>query len=157
MNLPTRHMLLGMTLGALCATALAAVGPGVVFEAFADEVPTGFNTANLVKFEGHDYQVSYEDWVDTKPLSIDRIKKVEGGQVSYVTITHTSTGVYSSDAITAPHIQYPGIEVMRDRGEALRSPNAAALGSLLYLTTADLRTYMIPALECLGTKGLLRC
>ena len=69
MNLPTRQMLMGMILGATCATALAATGPGLVLEAFADEMPAGFDTDKLVKFDGRDYEVEYADWVSTDPLS----------------------------------------------------------------------------------------
>ena len=54
MNLPTRHMLMGMTLGAICATALAAIGPGFVLETFADEMPASFDTSKLVKFDGRE-------------------------------------------------------------------------------------------------------
>lgn len=111
MNLPTRHMLMGMTLGAFCATALAAIGPGYVLDAFADEMPAGFNTDNLVKFGGREYDVSYADWISTDPLSTTTVKKIEGGVVSYVDITTTATGVYSTDGLTSPHVQYPGIEV----------------------------------------------
>jgi hypothetical protein len=111
MDLPTRHMLLGMTLGAACATALAAIGPGFVVEVFADEMPAGFDTDNLVKFDDRYYEVDYEPWVSTDPLSTAQIKKIEGGRVSYVNITTTATGTYSSDALTSPHVQYPGIEV----------------------------------------------
>ena len=116
MNLPGRNVLLGMTLGALCATALAFTGPGMVIETFADEfiervVPPGFDPANLVRFEGRTYSIENEDWVDGEPLSTEVVKKVEGGRVSYVTITTTSTGVYSTDAMFSDHVQYPGIEV----------------------------------------------
>ncbi len=112
MNLPDRHLLLGMTLGAICATALAAIGPGMVIEALADEfAPTGIDAASLVKFEDHDYVVDYEDWVATDPLSTVRVKKVEAGKVSYVTITTTATGTYSTDAMFSNHVQYPGISV----------------------------------------------
>lgn len=111
MNLPTRHMLLGMTLGALCATALAAIGPGYVMEAFADEMPAGFDTGKLVKFDGRDYEVSYEDWVSTDPLSAATVKKIEAGRVSYVSITTTATGTYSTDGLTSKHVLYPGIDV----------------------------------------------
>ncbi|UXN73656.1 hypothetical protein N8D56_23290 [Devosia sp. A8/3-2] len=37
MDLPDRHMLLGIALGAVCASILAAIGPGFVVEAFGDE------------------------------------------------------------------------------------------------------------------------
>lgn len=112
MNLPDRHLLLGMTLGAICATALAAIGPGMVFEALADEfVPTGIDASSLVKFEEREYIVEHDDWVATDPLSSVRVKKVEAGKVSYVTITTTATGTYSTDAMFSNHIQYPGISV----------------------------------------------
>ncbi|MFN4209182.1 MAG: hypothetical protein ACK4G5_01340 [Devosia sp.] len=112
MNLPDRHLLLGMTLGAICATALAAIGPGMVLQAFGDEgVITGVDAARLVRFEGRKYNVDYEDWVATDPLSTTRVKKVEAGKVSYVTITTTATGTYSTDAMFSSHVQYPGISV----------------------------------------------
>lgn len=116
MTLPDRHMLLGMTLGALCATALAFTGPGMVMETFADEfiervVPQGFDTTNLVRFEGKRYYMEADNSVSTDPLSTVRVKKVEGGQVSYVTISTTASGTYSTDALFSNHVQYPGIEV----------------------------------------------
>lgn len=111
MNLPTRHMLLGMTLGAICASALAVVGPGYVLEAFADEMPAGFDTGKLVKFGDREYDVSYADWVSTDPLSTAQVKKIEAGKVSYVSITTTATGTYSTDSLTSRHVLYPGIEV----------------------------------------------
>jgi len=113
MNLPTRHMLLGMTLGAICASALAAMGPGYVMEAFADEMPAGFDTDKLVKFDDREYSVSYADWVSTDPLSTAMVKKIEAGKVSYVSITTTATGTYSSDSLTSKHVLYPGIDVQR--------------------------------------------
>jgi hypothetical protein len=120
MNLPDRHLLLGMTLGAICATALAAIGPGLVVQAFGDEnVVNGVDAARLVRFENRDYNVDYEDWVATDPLSTTRVKKVEAGKVSYVTITTTASGTYSTDAMFSRHVQYPGISVE----DAYRRPN----------------------------------
>ena len=116
MDLPSRHMLLGMTLGALCATALAFTGPGMVIETFADEfidrvAPQGFDPSNLVRFEGKKYLMEADDSVSIDPLSTVRVKKVEGGRVSYVTISTTASGTYSTDALFSNHVQYPGIEV----------------------------------------------
>ncbi|MGV8856627.1 MAG: hypothetical protein ACOH2L_18550 [Devosia sp.] len=118
MTLPTRHMLFGMTLGAICATALAAIGPGMVVQTFADGVlnpvvAPGFDTSKLVKFEGRDYTIQAEDWVSQEPLSSQTVKKIEGGRVSYVTIATTSTGTYSSDAMFSNNVQYPGLVVSR--------------------------------------------
>jgi len=119
MNLPDRHLLLGMFLGAVCATALAATGPGMVLPALAadDVAEPAFNPANLVKFEDKTYDVKHENWVATDPLSNARVKKIEGGRVSYVGITTTATGTYSSDAMFSPHVQYPGISAKRVRSK----------------------------------------
>ena len=111
MSLPDRRILLGMAIGAVSAMAVAAIGPGQVIQAFADEMPAGFDTSRLVKFDGKNFTVDYEDWVSTDPIATQVVKKIEGGRVSYVTITTTATGTYSSDAMTSRHIEYPGIEV----------------------------------------------
>lgn len=111
MNLPDRHLLLGMTLGAICATAIAAIGPGITIEAFADEAAAGFDPSKLVKYENRAYSVDYDASVATDPLSTRQIRKVEGGRVSHVTITTTASGTYSSDAMFSRHVQYPGISV----------------------------------------------
>lgn len=115
MNLPDRHMLLGMTLGALCGVAVSAIGPGFVVTAFADELigppAPAIDTAQIVKFEGRDYQIENEDWVSTDATSTVRVKKIEAGKVSYVTITTTPTGTYSTDAMFSRHVQYPGVTV----------------------------------------------
>lgn len=113
MNLPDRHLLLGMTLGAACATILAAIGPGMVIEAFGDETPNGIDASRLVRYENKFFEVSHDDSVSTDPLSTTRVKKIEAGRVSYVTITNTASGTYSSDALFSPHVQYPGIDVTR--------------------------------------------
>ncbi len=111
MTLPSSQTLMGMALGALCATAVAAIGPGFVLDVIADEAPVGFDTANLVKFGDREYEVSYADWVSTDPLSTAVVKKIEAGKTSYVSISTTATGTYSTDGLTSRHVQYPGIEV----------------------------------------------
>lgn len=115
MQLPDRHLLIGMTLGAVCATALGAIGPGYVVDAFADEMPAGMDTTKLVKFDDRDYEINYAPWVSTDPISSSTVKKIEGGKVSYVTIATTATGTYSSDALTSRHVLYPGIDVTEKR------------------------------------------
>lgn len=111
MILPDRKVLVGMALGAFCASAIAAIGPGAVVSVFADEAAVGIDTAGLVKFDDRDYDVQYDDWVDTTPTARSRVKKIEFGRVSYVDITTTSTGTYSSDALFSDNVQYPGISV----------------------------------------------
>lgn len=111
MSLPDRKVLLGMAVGVLCGMGVAAIGPGAVVSVIADETRTGIDPDGLVKFEGSTYDVQYDDSVDTTPTSKSRIKKVEFGRVSYVDITTTATGTYSTDAMFSDNIQYPGIEV----------------------------------------------
>jgi hypothetical protein len=119
MNLPTRHVMIGIVLGSLTASILAVTGPGATMPAIADEVlasvAPGFDPSNLVKFNDRKYRVEHEDWVATEPLSTVRVKKIEGGEVSYVDITTTATGTYSTDGMFSNHIQYPGIHVEQVR------------------------------------------
>lgn len=109
--LPTRQTVIGMALGALCASAVAAIGPGTVIATFADESWPAIDVAKLVKFDDRLYEVSYEDWVSTDPLTSTTVKKIEAGKVSYVGISTTATGTYSTDGLTSRHIRYPGIDV----------------------------------------------
>lgn len=112
MDLPDRHALVGMAIGAVAATLVAAIGPGAVFEALADEFkPSGIEPSNLVYYEDREYAISNEDWVSTEALSTVQVKKVEAGKVSYVTITTTPSGTYSTDALFSNHVQYPGVTV----------------------------------------------
>lgn len=68
----------------------------------------GFDPSKLLILD-EDSGVRYEDWVSTDPIDTQTIKKIEAGRVSYVTVTRTSTGTYSSDGIASPHVQYPGV------------------------------------------------
>ena len=119
MNLPTRHVMIGIVLGAFTASVIAVTGPGVTIPALAVEtsqpVAPGFDTSDLVKFEDREYRVENEDWVATDPVSSVKIKKIEAGRVSYVTITTTATGTYSTDGMFSNHVQYPGISVEQVR------------------------------------------
>ncbi|WEJ57678.1 hypothetical protein [Devosia sp. FJ2-5-3] len=74
-------------------------------------IADGIDPDRLVKFGERDYIVDYADWVSTDPISMHRVKKIEAGRVSEVAITRTSTGTYSTDALTSRHVQYPGITV----------------------------------------------
>ncbi|HTM79019.1 MAG TPA: hypothetical protein VL133_15515 [Devosia sp.] len=118
MFLPDRKVLTGMALGALCAMGIGVIGPGAIIAAIADEAPVGIDASSLVKFDGRDYDVQYDDWVDTTPTNKARIKKIEFGRVSYVDITTTSTGTYSTDAMFSDNIQYPGISVADGSAQA---------------------------------------
>jgi hypothetical protein len=124
MSLPDRNLLLGMTLGAVCATALAAIGPGFTADVFADESRPAIDTDALVRIGERNYRITHEDWVSTTPISNSRIRKIEYGRTSYVDIAVTETGTYSTDGFASPHVLYPGIEVEE---VSSREPFAIAL------------------------------
>lgn len=105
MTKPTRQMLLGALSGALVVALLA----GTVVS--ADEQPGAIDPSKLVRFGDRDYRVEYADWVATDPISSSTVKKIEAGKVSYVSISTTATGTYSTDGLTSRHIRYPGITV----------------------------------------------
>ncbi|WP_449396596.1 hypothetical protein [Devosia riboflavina] len=95
MNLPTLPTILSLTAAALVMSLVAVRADG-------------FDPSKLLILD-EDNGVRYEDWVSTDPLDTQVIKKIEAGRVSYVTIKRTATGVYSSDGIESPHVQYPGV------------------------------------------------
>lgn len=67
--------------------------------------------ANLVRFNGRDYRVNFDDSVSGEPLSSARIKKIGYGRVTDVSIVTTTSGTYSTDALMSPHVRYPGVSV----------------------------------------------
>lgn len=67
----------------------------------------------LVRIGDEAWTVTADASVSLTPVSTSTVRKVVYGQVKVVTISTTSSGVYSSDAIVNPHIQYPGITVQR--------------------------------------------
>lgn len=168
MILPDRKVLTGMVLGAVCAMGVAAIGPGAVLSALADEAPSGIDASGLVKFEGRDYDVQYEDWVDTVPAGKSRVKKIEFGRVSHVDITRTSTGTYSTDAMFSSHVQYPGISVQEAApaatmisalggfGQWVALPLARA-GSFVHLTGGNHTTVGGGGLNCFFGRYTTRC
>lgn len=133
----------------------------------ADEFSTmgrasGFDTNALVRYESKRFGVEREDWVATDALATTFVKKIEAGRVSYVTITKTATGTYSSDAMFSKHVQYPGISVSEhpgrrrnhlaywagDHWNAFTSPSQS---SLLYFQSGSTR------ITCVFTKTTSVC
>lgn len=113
----------------LPALALAAFALAVV-PAQAD----GIDPSNLVRFSDLD-GVTHEDWVSTDPISTAIVKKIEGGRVSYVSVTTTATGTYSTDGIASPNVQYPGVY------ENLGAQNGLSFSSWNNGRWNNLRTY----------------
>jgi hypothetical protein len=114
MLLPTRQIVLGIVVGATTATALSFFSPGVNAKALVAELlPHTFDTTKLVKFDDKVYAMTLDNDVSTKPLAVTTVRKIGMGETSFVDITTTSTGTYSSEALFSPHVRYPGIIVKR--------------------------------------------
>src|SRR5690606_7541371 len=114
MGLPTKPVLVGMTLGATAATALAMSGAGSDIRAFADEMLTpGFDKSKLVIFDDSMFSVSVDPSISTEATRTEFVRKIEFGRTSVVKVTTTASGTYSTDGLYSPHIRYPGIHVER--------------------------------------------
>lgn len=171
--LPDRKILLGITLGALSAAAVTAIGPGWVTSALADEFARpAIDPSRLVRYEDVNYLVDYDGSVSTEALSSARVKKIEAGKVSYVDITTTASGVYSSDAMFSPHVQYPGIEVTRapyphNRSDSNHFTSWGANGwtafsttpgnSYFYLVSAETAISKVNDVLCVATRSYRVC
>lgn len=92
-----------LRLASFVAAAMLAVAP-----AAAD----GIDPGKLVRFSDI-AGVTHEDWVSTDPIITAVVKKIEAGRVSYVTVTTTATGTYSSDGIASPNVLYPGVNTAK--------------------------------------------
>lgn len=107
MSLPDRKLLLGLFSAALAGFSLA-------LPVLADGEPShAIDPSKLVIHHGQPYTVSYDETVSSDPVSISRVKKIEAGRVSWVTIATTTSGTYSTDAMFSPNVRYPGVSVKR--------------------------------------------
>ncbi|MEO6395364.1 MAG: hypothetical protein ABIO40_05590 [Devosia sp.] len=98
-----------LALPAFLPSAMANEQPLKTLLSAKDELfPKLFDPRTLAK-----YDVVLDPSVSTDVLSTQTVKKIGFGQVTIVTIIKTPTGTYSSDAVTSPYVQYPGIEVSR--------------------------------------------
>jgi hypothetical protein len=112
MHLPDRRLLVAMSLGATFGVLAGMVGPGIAQDSVLElQDQPAIDPDQLVKFEGREYLVENADWVSTDAESTSVIQKIEGGRTSYVTVTTTATGTYSTDGLFSEHIQYPGVTV----------------------------------------------
>jgi hypothetical protein len=97
----------------LSFAAVAAVAVGLAPVTWAQEVSgdNKIDLTNLLFLDDKSYSVTYEDSVSREATNQTTVRKIGYGQTSIVNIVTTSSGVYSSDAMTDPHIRYPGIHV----------------------------------------------
>jgi hypothetical protein len=63
----------------------------------------------LAKFNGNYFAVDTDPGVSLDGQSSVEIKKIAYGETSYITVTTTKSGTYSSDGLYSPNVRYPGV------------------------------------------------
>ena len=100
---------LALALPSVLPPAIAKEEPARTLLSSGNEIfPQPLDPDGLVKWD-----FTVDPGISMEPLKQSTIKKIGYGRVSYVNVVETASGIYSSDAVTDPHIQYPGIHVER--------------------------------------------
>jgi hypothetical protein len=139
-----RAIVAGVAIGGLAAALLAL--PAVLPPALADEpavrtllstkdelFPRRIDVDNLVKPD-----FTMEPHISTEVLRSTEVRKIGFGKTTFVRIAETATGTYSSDAMTSPHIRYPGIHANGRRTDAVPGQLAAWSGGVGWTLLAPL-------------------
>ena len=141
-----------VAIGALTGVAVSVTlaWPGLIPKAIADEQPMKLLTAS--KNELMDMLTgpatffkpnwTVEESVSTEVISSSKIRKIEAGRTSFVTVARTSSGVYSSDGLESANIRYPGIHTDSDRKAAL-----AALAGGGWMILAPVGGFSVETIE----------
>jgi hypothetical protein len=121
-----------LTAGIFAGVALLLASPSFLPRAIADEQPAKsllssandlfpqvIDTGRLTRWD-----FVAEPGVSTAVLHQSQVRKIAYGRTSFVNVVETASGVYSSDGLTDPHVQYPGIH---------RTPKEAAFSAFLLL------------------------
>lgn len=111
----TRTIMLGGAIG--LGAAFLLLLPEVLPRAVADEEPMrtllsspseiwppAFDPDRLARWS---YYV--QPGISVEPVKETVVRKIGYGRSSFVNVMETTSGVYSSDGLASPHIQYPGI------------------------------------------------
>jgi hypothetical protein len=116
MTLPMTHIFGGGLIGLAVASTLAA--PSFLPAAMADDEPvrTMLKTGDQIFPEpllGSDFvkpdEFIYEPSVSTEVIASQTVRKIAYGVTTFVEITTTDSGTYSTDGLASPNIRYPGI------------------------------------------------
>jgi hypothetical protein len=111
----TRTIMLGGAIGFGAVVLLAL--PSVLPRAVAEEQPmkTLLSTPSEIWPPAFDPDLlmrwSYyvQPGVSVEPIRETVVRKIGYGRTSFVNVMETASGVYSTDGLASPHIQYPGI------------------------------------------------
>lgn len=95
---------------ALLVPVFIAMPNGIAASSF--QMPLGpIDASKFVHFRSATVPgLDIDESVDLIPYHTSSVTKIGYGNVKSVRIISTSTGVYSSDALTSPYVNYPGIE-----------------------------------------------
>ena len=92
--------------------AMANDEPAKTLLSSASELfPPPFDPDSLARW---DYAL--EPAVSTEVLRQSTVKKIGYGRTEFVHILETPTGTYSTDGLTSPYVEYPGVIKHRTRG-----------------------------------------
>lgn len=124
-RLSEARIIMGMGAAGAIAALLLAI-PSVLPPAVANEEPartllsTGneifpppFDPGSLVRWD-----FVADPGISTEPIRQSTVRKIGYGRVETVTIVETASGIYSSDALDDPHVEYPGITRTRKADRA---------------------------------------
>jgi hypothetical protein len=113
-----KTIIAGGLIGLVVAGSLALTS--ILPAAVADEQPfrTLLSTGEEILPDGPLPVFFKPDWtiepsVNTDIVKQQTVRKIGYGRTEFVDIATTPTGTYSSDAITSPHVRYPGIHDTR--------------------------------------------
>lgn len=111
----TKTVMLAGAIGLGAALLLSL--PNILPRAVAEEQPmkTLFSTPNEIwppafdpsRLMRWDYYV--QPGVSVEPINETVVRKIGYGKTTFVNVMETASGVYSTDGLASPHIQYPGI------------------------------------------------
>jgi hypothetical protein len=111
----TRSIMLLGAIGLGAAVLLSL--PEIMPRAVAEEEPmrTLFRTPNEVWPPAFDpdklmrWSYYVQPGVSIEPIKETVVRKIAYGRTTFVNVMETASGVYSTDGLASPHIQYPGI------------------------------------------------
>jgi len=103
---------MGLNLKMVLAGTLVVGSLSLAGAALADGMlAPSYDPSKLVIFNDTLFSVRTEPSVSTEALSTAVIRKIEFGRTTFVTVTTTANGTYSTDGLYSPHFRYPGIHV----------------------------------------------
>jgi hypothetical protein len=97
--------------GSFCLAVMLLAAPGV--RAAAPATACAYNVLfGVDATPGGFCPIRVDSHVSTKILSQRQVYKIQGADMTIVVVSKTSSGTYSTDAISSPAFHYVGIQVV---------------------------------------------